>query len=738
MVPVWSRIVRLSTIVFLICGVLLPASAEALEGRVVDRRTGTPIAGAEVGIAGLAGTVRTGQDGRFVWAPDPPLPFTVIVILPGGRLAKPVRVPSLDSQRPLLLQIDPAITESVVIGGSAPSVEAPPGTLASLVPSADIARRMPANLVQVLENVIGVGGVAEGQSAVPAIRGLARGRTLLLLDGSRLFSERRAGPSVSFISPDSLDRIDVVRGPASVAYGSDAFGGVISMISHQPRPGGAPAARLASTAGAGIPAERFEGDGAFGLGTRGGFVIGGRYRRARNYTSPDGSIPNSGWQDSGVLMRVGVRAGGWWTAGWQGDFVRNSSLPRSDSATLLVSTPYERSRRVSVSFGHPHVPGIGQVSVTGLVGRYEQRLDQDRLAAPGRPRRIDRADIDGTDLELRGLSRIALGSARLTTGADVTGRRDLHAHDIAFVFNAAGLLASTTDIASIASARKHDLGAFTQLELSLAPRVTATAGARLDWVRSVNIGGYFGDRTVSHGAASGAMSVTYRPLAALAIAAQLSRGFRDPTLSDRFYRGPVGRGFIVGNPDLGPERSLQLDLTARYDRGRWHLDAACYRYDISNLIERYQSGADTFFFRNRGLAKIRGVELEGSADISSSLTVTISGQTGRGRTNDTGSALDDVGPARGILQVKQSFGSRVVVVGRVAAIARDSSPGPSEVVTPGYVDAGLTSSWRVGRFLDLRVAAGNLLNQRYYSSPSSRGVLAPGRYATATIILNLQ
>jgi len=76
----------------------------------------------------------------------------------------------------------------------------------------------------------------------------------------------------------------------------------------------------------------------------------------------------------------------------------------------------------------------------------------------------------------------------------------------------------------------------------------------------------------------------------------------------------------------------------------------------------------------------------------------------------------------------------VQVSARVAAIARDSSPGPSEVATPGYVDAGVTASWRAGQPLELRFAAANLFNQRYFSSPSSRGVFAAGRYATLTIV----
>ncbi len=736
MLQLWSRIVRLSTIVSLTCGMLtLASAAEAFQGQLIDRRTGRPIAGAQVGIGGLAGTVRTDQDGRFEWTPDPPLPFDLFVILPGGRLARPVRIQTRGETSALLIQIDPAIEEAVVISGAAPSVEAPPGTATTLVSSLDIGRRAPANVLQALENVPGVGGVAEGQTAVPAIRGLARGRTLLLLDGSRLFSERRAGPSVSFLAPEIFDRIDVVRGPASVAYGSDAFGGVISMISRQPSLAAPPSARLAVTLGAGVPAERVEAQAASGLGARGGVLVEGRHRSAENYSSPDGVVPNSAWEDQGVLVRAGIMAGGWWTAGWQHDSVIDSGLPRSDSATLLVSTPFERSNRTSVSFDRSDVPGLGHVTVTGLYGRYAQRLDQDRLPAPGRPRRIDRADIDGTDVELRGVARIGLGKIRLAAGADVANRHDLHAHDIAVVFNASGAVTSTTDNPSIASARRRDLGAFAQFDIPLGTHLTTAVGARFDRVHSVNVGGFFGDRKVSRGAASGTAALSYRPWSPLTLTAQVSRGFRDPTLSDRFFRGPVGRGFIVGNPELAPEHSLQFDLVARYDAGRWRISGSYYHYDIADLIERYQSGTDTFLFRNRGLAEIRGVEAEAGVTAFHGLDVEVSGQTGRGRAEDNGAALDDIGPARAIVQVRQPIGARVFVSARVAAITRDSSPGPSEVATPGYVDVGATASWRTGRWLELRCAAANLLSQRYYSSPSSRGVLAPGRNASVTAVI---
>jgi len=727
-------LLRLALPTALVLLMLAASVADAFEGQLIDRRTNRPIAGAEVAIGGVAGTVRTGQDGRFTWTPDPAPPFVIVIILPGGQLAKPVRV----SARPhalLVIQVDPSVDEHVTVTGSAPSVEAPPGAAAAMVTSPELVRRAPLSLVDAMEDVNGVSRIAEGHSAVPAIRGLARGRTLMLVDGTRLFSERRAGPSVTFLAPDTFDRIDIVRGPVSVAYGSDAFGGVVSVITKQAAAGAPFAAQLIGAFGAGVPARRADAEVSSGLGARAGILAQARHRSSGDYSSPDGAVPNSAWQDSGGLVRATFSAGGWWTASWQSDWVGASGLPRSDVATLVVSNPFERSQRAVIAFDRSGVPWLDHVSVNGFVGTYAQRLDQDRVPAPGRPRRIDRSDIDGTDAQLRAIARTGLGRLRLTTGIDATSRHDLRAHDIAIVFNAAGDVTSTTDSASIASARKRDVGAFAQVDAPVGSWLTVAAGARFDAVRSVNAGGFFGDRTVSQGAPSGSVSIAARPWSPLTITAQAARGFRDPTLSDRFYRGPVGRGFIIGNPDLEPERSVQFDVTARYDGGRWRASASYYHYDIADLIERYQAGTDTFLFRNRGLAQIRGVEAEAAFDAGRSVTLNVSAQAGRGRAKDDDAALDDIAPASVLLQVQKAFGASVFVSARAEAFARDSAPGPSEIATPGYVDAGAIASWRVVRHLELHVAASNLLNQRSYSSPSPRWVLAPGRQATVTVVV---
>lgn len=713
---------------------LLAASpAAASEGQLIHKQTRQPVAGASVAIAGVAGIARTGADGRFTWPSPPRPPLVVIVLLPDGRLAKSVHIDAVPALSPLVIEVEPATEDVVVIAGAPPGVDAPPGVAATVMSWREISRRLPANLMQAMENVAGVSAVAEGQGAVPAVRGLARGRTLLLLDGTRLFSERRAGPSVSFIAPESLDRIEVVRGPASVAYGSDVFGGVIALTTRQPPAASRPGARLTLAAGAGTPATRVDAEVSTGIGSRASVIASGRWRDADDYSSPDGTVPNSAWRDHGVFVRATASAGGWWTASWQGDFVGVSGLPRSDTATLRATSPFERSRRSVGTFDRPGLPWLGQLSVRALAGAYRQRLDQDRLAAPGRPRRIDRADLDGSDVQVRVESRTSIGRSRLTAGAELIERRDFHATDTGIQFNAAGAIASTTVSASVASANRRDGGAFAHMSVPVGPVLTLAWGGRVDHVRSTNAGGYFGDRSVAHTAASGSLSAAMRPVSSIIITAQVSSGFRDPTLSDRFYRGPVGRGFIVGNPELRPERSRQFDLAARYDAGRFSAGASVYHYDITDLIERYPSGAETFLFRNRGLGRVQGVEIDARLDARPGLRLEVIAQAGRGRARDDNAWLDDIAPRSLIAQVRHTVGTRGAVAIRLAAVARDARPGPSEVATPGYVEAGGTAHLAIVNWIELRMAASNLLNRRYASSPGPRGVLAPGRHATAAI-----
>ena len=248
-----------------------------------------------------------------------------------------------------------------------------------------------------------------------------------------------------------------------------------------------------------------------------------------------------------------------------------------------------------------------------------QQTNQDRLPTPTRPRSLEQAEVHSREFQLRATADRTLGNARLQFGGDVDGRHGLESTDTVVSYSASGAVGTTQTTPSIEDAHRTNTGLFTQADVQAARRLRLSGGIRGDVVHSANEGGYFGDREVTNANIAGSAAATFMPVASLTLTGQLSRGFREPMLMDRFYRGPVGRGFIEGNPDLEPESSLQLDVIARYDTGGVTLSSAFYDYRISNLIERYQAGPNSFLFRNRSAARIRGVELEARAALPSRL-----------------------------------------------------------------------------------------------------------------------
>ena len=329
----------------------------------------------------------------------------------------------------------------------------------------------------------------------------------------------------------------------------------------------------------------------------------------------------------------------------------------------------------------------------------------------------------------------ALGPARLHVGADVQGRYGLEALDTALAYNLAGDVTSETTTVSIESARRTAAGVFAETDAQLARWARISGGLRVDGVRNTNEGGFFGDRSITNAALAGLVAATLAPTARLTITAQVARGFRDPILSDRFYRGPVGRGFIEGNPDLKPETSLQFDLTARYTAGPVQLAAAGYHYRINDLVERYAVTPTLFRFRNRGRGELRGVEVEAQTTLPRGFDLAATAETSQGRDGTDHTPLDDVAPPAVSATLRYAAGARVGSYVRIKAVGSHDAAGPSEVATRSYTLADAGVSWRVTPHLEVRGGIRNLLNEAYQSSAGPRWVWAPGRNGSVTVVV---
>ena len=715
--------------------VFVPVAAaqtpDRFEGRLVLADSEAPLAGASISIVGVTGTARTDADGLFTWAPVPPVPFQMIVVLSGGQVVRPVTVDALQ-QGTTTIRITALTDEAVTVLGAAPSVNTSPASAVTVLSGTQIVQRSPENLMQALETVPGINQVSEGHASVPAVRGLARGRTLFLIDGGRVTAERRVGPSGTFLDPSVIEGIDVARGPGSVAYGSDALGGVISVRTRRAEPNSPLRARVTGTIGAGVP----EGRGSFEVSkgfAQGGVLVQAHVRNAEDYDSPDGEVFNSGWEDQGFLVHFTHAVGkGFLSTAWQSDYGRDFERPRNNSRTVRFYYPFENSHRFTTSYEVPDVAGFRQIAFTGFLGAYDQRTDQDRFATATTGRSIERADVSANDFHVKGSAVRLVGPARVEFGVDVNGRYDLEALDIIQAFDLAGTITRDTTNVSVEDARRTDTGAYVEVESALGRFARISGGIRGDHVTTKNIGGYFGDRSTSNGAASGFGALTVGPFKGFSVTAQVSRGFRDPVLSDRYFRGPSGRGFITGNPDLEPETSAQFDLATRYTVGRSQVAVYFYQYRITDLIERYQTEPDFFFFRNRGRARLRGFEVEARSDLGRGYSIEVATQRSRGRALDDDAYLDDISPDTFSILGRKDFDRRFYAQARLAWYGNDDRPGPSEIAAPGATLLDLGGGWKILPQLELRGLLRNALNDTYYASPDARWVYAAGRSFSVT------
>ncbi len=669
---------------------------------------------------------RTDASGAFRWVPDPEPPFQILVVLRGGIYTSPIHVDALPEQGAALsVVIASLVSEWITVSaGSTPHTEAPPASAASVMTQEDLEQRRPQNLVSAVEAVPGVSRGGEGHAAVPSIRGLARGRTLLLIDGARITTERRAGPSASYLDPFFLQAVEISRGFGSVAYGSDAFGGIIHARTREPEPGSGWEGRAQGTLGAGVP-EQSAGLELSHASDVGGVILQGRYRNFDDFRSAEGKIRNSSAEDYGVRARLDRELGpGRFSIGWQADRSRDVGRPAEPEATSFTRYPEENSDRLILGYEADARSGTSWAA-HGFLGRYRLITQRERTGS------LETTDVSSLDYGARLAGRQALGNWRLDGGLDFNGRSGLEALSTVDRLDDESQPIGEETSQSIEDATRNDWAGYVSTDGRIAKHATASAGVRLDHVTTRNRGGLFGNHDTAATAVSAFGALTASLGWGVTVTGQVGSGFRDPTLSDRYFQGITGRGFVTGNPDLEPERSVQYDLVVRYS-GRVRTALYAYHYRIHDLIERFREDGD-FFYRNRGRARMQGIELEVATDLGWGMGLDVSAQLAEGKALDDDSPLDDI-PSEGITAaLRKSFTERGSVSIRSVFRAEDGVPGPNEIVNPAYVVFDLSGFYRLNSNLELRAVVNNVFDEAYRRSPDDTATLSPGVSAALTV-----
>ena len=543
----------------------LPAFAQqtaSLEGRLVNSLNGDAIAAATVVIDELKREVVSGPDGTFRFENLPPGTYHVWVRAQGYSSRRTeVAVPAA---APVELRIDFDLHFQEVASVSAEvrsQFDAFQPT--SVLGGQELTKQLESSLGATLENQPGISVRSFGPApSRPVIRGLDGDRVQILQDGQRTgdLSSQSGDHGVS-LNPAAAERIEVVRGPATLLYGANAIGGLVNVITNEIPTRPVQGASGEVTLDVGSAAEEAGGAGHVQLGN-GKFAvnIGGGGRRSDDFETPNGKVPNS-------HSRSGFTTVG---AGWTGEkaFVGGSyayddtkyGIPVVEGGTLQL-TP----RRHALTFraGAERLTGAFEAfRATVAVRRYQH--DELEGAEVGTNFKNDTAE-----LQLMGSHR-AVGRMQGSIGAWVLDR--------AFSATGAEALSPAVDQGGYA--------AFAYEEVTW-PHVTLQFGGRIDQTNYTPVGEP--KRDFTNGSLSAGLLL--RPAAAddrLTVAASVARAARAPALEELFFFGVHHGNFAleVGNPTLKSERALGVDLSLRWRTPRASGEVTYFRNDISDYIFR--------------------------------------------------------------------------------------------------------------------------------------------------------
>ncbi|MDI3514680.1 MAG: vitamin transporter [Rhodocyclaceae bacterium] len=406
-----------------------------------------------------------------------------------------------------------------------------------------------------------------GSSGSVFIRGANSGHTLLLVDGVRIGSATSGSPVLETIPLEVIERIEILRGPASALYGADALGGVIQVFTRKGREGFQPSARV----GVGSDGAREASATLAGGDERLRYSVTAGHERSDGFNArPDSQTEqdhdDDGFREDYLSASVALDLGG-------NDELGASVLYSDMRNWFDAAEPFDSylDKRAE-SYGlHLRKQHTAEWTSTLRFGHSVDALENQSAATT-------ESRFDTTQRQLSWQHDVALGGGSLMAAYEFLQQR----------------VQTTSDYEKT---RRH-INAFLLGWGGEFDRHHVQLNARHDR------NSQFGSKT------TGSAAYGYRLTPEWRAHASIGTAFKAPTFNDLYF--PIecygAWGCFGGNPDLEPEEALNREVGVAWERNGVSVDLTYFNNRIKNLID-WSSGIAT----NVGRADIQGVEASLSA-----------------------------------------------------------------------------------------------------------------------------
>lgn len=713
--------------------------AGTVSGKVVFEITNQPVHGATVIIIGARRTITTTEAGTFE-IPNVPVGTYEVIAQREHFSAARKRVTVTAGQTSTVeftLSIE-TVHENVTVTASASGTATTFESFNAItsLDSLELAKNIGTSLADALATAPGVSKRSFGPgSGRPIIRGFDGDRVLMMQDGIRTGDlSSQSGDHGTSIDAASLDRLEVVKGPATLLFGSNAIGGVVNAVSPQD------AFRVSPFVGSlgGLTFDASSADEAAGVNGsiqvgRNGWTIwaGGGARRSGDYESPEATIENSasrlqtgragfGYVGNRLFLsagftvedgRFGIPFAGLFHAG-HGDEEEGEGEEAHEAQVDISSL--RRDLRMDVGVRNLGNSFLDTAKLTFAYTNYghDEIEIEDGLEAIGTEFRNNTTTLRA-ELEQKRRGRLTgrLGAEWFRRDFEARGEEALAPPTVQDTF--AGFVYEEMDFTKF----RLQLGARAEhISYDVTPRPVVAPPIDPD---HDHVAPPVRDRSFT--ALSGSFGMHTNIGTAGAFVVNLSGASRAPALEELYNFGPhVGNlAFEVGNPDLEVERTLGIDVSLRSRHAKAQGELNVFAYDISNFVfldlhDELIDGLREADFVQAD-ARFIGAEASGSLDLHPRLHLHGGASYVRAKLTETDTFLPRIPAFSARVELDVPVGNFKIGPEFVFTAAQNNTFG-IETSTPGSTVVNLGASYLVARGHATHVVslkAYNLTNETY-------------------------